>query len=998
MASSAHQSGIPPLGGVLSGTHLCHFYDTTDDYFRTVVPYLAAGLEGNELCMWLHTPPVSASEARAAMHQGVADLDRYVERGLMLFEPAADWLLTDGALNQPYFTRAWDALIAGMTQRGLAGLRIAGCVACLPGLKWAEIGCYEQDLNESLAGKPMIALCGYPLATTEAVGVLDVARTHQYAIAKRGGEWDVVETPAIRLRQLAIRNRQESAIADLGLMAVREGSLDTLMNETVSLAAQTLGTGHGIIWQVRPEQNDLILRSNIGWEQLPADAVVPMDNGTVAQFVFSNDQPVIASDLQRDSRFEQSWIMRDYRIASIVTAVIRGRGRPWGVLIVHSMTPRSFGADDLRFLESLANVLALAIERDEHERAERHKKETLQTIFDNIPVMISLVDSSGQLVYSNPEWERMLGWTLAEAQQVDIIAEFFPDPQQRQRMYELMEHTDFRWHDFQPRTRTGNVIESTWADFPLSDGSSMKFGIDVTERKRAEEKFRLLMESIDESIWSLTPDLEQVILINPAGERLVGRTLESLRAPRAWVECVHPEDRERVWNAARDGSAIGDFRIVRPDGSIRWAHSRLVQMRDPSGTVISFSGVTQDVTERKQAEEERERLLARSEDALARLHAIESITDAALGHMALDDLLKELLARLRSALQTDICSVMLFDEVQNSLMVRAIDGVPMSRIAAAGSRVPSPSPIWRRLTKDRRPVILDDALADATPEWREWITKLLGQIGSSMGVPLVVEEKLIGTVVAGSTMHRRFTEDELDLLRVVADRVAPPIERARLLERLHAGRERLETLSRRLLAVQEEERRRVAIELHDELGQVLTAVKINLESIPTQIAHAVESVDRAMQTTRDLALDLRPAMLDDLGLAAALRWYADRFAKQTHIEMHLAVEEIADLPPALATASFRVVQEALTNVARHASAKHVWLEVRRTSRGLELAVRDDGVGFDVDAARDRATHGASLGLLGMEERVTLAGGSIEIHSTAGTGTAIRVLFPMRSNP
>ncbi|HEX6642241.1 MAG TPA: GAF domain-containing protein, partial [Thermoanaerobaculia bacterium] len=579
----------------------------------------------------------------------------------------------------------------------------------------------------------------------------------------------------------------------------------------------------------------------------------------------------------------------------------------------------------------------------------------------------------------------------------DILAELFPDRQQRQRMFELMEHPDFRWHDFQPRTRSGNVIESTWAGFPLSDGSSIMFGIDVTERKRAEEKFRVLMESIDESIWSLTPDLEQVILINPAGERLAGRTLESLHTPRAWLECVHPEDRERVWNAARAGSEIGYFRVLRPDGSIRWAHSRLVQMRDPSGAVISISGVTQDVTERKRAEEERERLLARTEDALARLHAIESITDAAFGHMALDDLLKELLARLRSALQTDICSVMLFDETQNSLMVRAIDGVPMSRIAAAGPRVPSPSPIWRRLTKDRRPVILDDALAEATPEWREWITTLLGQISTSMGVPLVVEDKLIGTVAAASTMHRAFTDDELDLLRVVADRVAPAIERARLLERLSAGRERLETLSRRLLAVQEEERRRVAIELHDELGQVLTAVKINLESIPMQVAHAVESVDRAMQTTRDLALDLRPAMLDDLGLAAALRWYADRFAKQTRIEMHLAIEEIADLPPALATASFRVVQEALTNVARHASAKHVWLEVRRTSRGLELSVRDDGVGFDVDAARNRATHGASLGLLGMEERVTLVGGSIEIHSTAETGTAIRVLFPMRSD-
>lgn len=769
MAPSAHRSGIPPLGDVLPGTHLCHFYETADDFIRTVVPYLAAGLDGNELCMWLYTEPVSESQARAAMHQGVPDLDRYLERGLMRFECAADWLLTNGALNQPYFTRAWEELIAGVKQRGLAGLRIAGCVACLPGLQWADISRYEQDLNESLAGKPMIALCSYSLATTEAAGVLDVARTHQYALAKRAGEWEVVETPAMRLKQLAARNRQESAIADLGLMAVRGSSIDVLMNEAVSLAAQILGTGLGMIWQVRPEQNDLVLRSRIGWDALPADATVPMDDGSVAQWIYSNDQPLVVSELQSDPRFEKSWIMRDYRIASIVTAIIRGRGRPWGAVSVHSMTTRSFSDDDLRFVESLANLLALAIERDEHE------------------------------------------------------------------------------------------------------------------------------------------------------------------------------------------------------------------------------------AERRRGEEERERLLATTEAALAKLHAIESITDATLGHMGLDDLLKELLARLRSALQTDLSGVMLFDEVQKQLIVRAIDGVPISRFAKTGLRVPSVSPIWSRLTNEPRPVILDDALAGATPEWREWVTNLLGKIGSAMGVPLVVEEKLIGTVVAGSKTYRAFTSDELDLLRVVADRVAPAIERARLLETVRAGRERLETLSRRLLAVQEEERRRVAIELHDELGQVLTAVKINLESIPTQVGVAVESVERAMQTTRDLALDLRPAMLDDLGLAAALRWYADRFAKQTQIVMHLAIEEISDLPPTLATACFRVTQEALTNVTRHASAKNVWLEVRRTARGLELVVRDDGVGFEVDAARDRATQGASLGLLGMEERVTLAGGSIDIRSTPETGTEIRALFPMRSD-
>jgi signal transduction histidine kinase len=111
--------------------------------------------------------------------------------------------------------------------------------------------------------------------------------------------------------------------------------------------------------------------------------------------------------------------------------------------------------------------------------------------------------------------------------------------------------------------------------------------------------------------------------------------------------------------------------------------------------------------------------------------------------------------------------------------------------------------------------------------------------------------------------------------------------------------------------------------------------------------------------------------------------------------MHLSVEEIPDLPVALATVCFRVTQEALTNIARHAAARNVWIDVHRTSRELGLTIRDDGAGFDVDAARDRAAHGASLGLVGMEERVSLAGGTMDIHSTPGRGTEIRARFPVK---
>jgi signal transduction histidine kinase len=150
-----------------------------------------------------------------------------------------------------------------------------------------------------------------------------------------------------------------------------------------------------------------------------------------------------------------------------------------------------------------------------------------------------------------------------------------------------------------------------------------------------------------------------------------------------------------------------------------------------------------------------------------------------------------------------------------------------------------------------------------------------------------------------------------------------------------------------------------------------------------------------MQSVRDLALDLRPSVLDDFGLPAALRWYVDRLARAAGVEAHLAVEDVPRLEPELETACFRVAQEALTNVARHARARNVWLGLRYDRARLQLSVRDDGTGFDVGAAHDRAGAGASMGLLGMQERVSLLGGDLEIVCPPIGGTEVQARFPAR---
>ena len=219
----------------------------------------------------------------------------------------------------------------------------------------------------------------------------------------------------------------------------------------------------------------------------------------------------------------------------------------------------------------------------------------------------------------------------------------------------------------------------------------------------------------------------------------------------------------------------------------------------------------------------------------------------------------------------------------------------------------------------------------------------------------------------------------------------------------------LQMFSRHLIEAQEDERRRIARELHDQIGQILTAVKMNLHAVQqfchgseagTYVKDNIEAVDEALRLVRDLSVDLRPPILDDLGLTTALRWYVDRYTKRTGLNVDVVIElpdENERFSRELETACFRIAQEALTNVIRHAKATQVLVRLTRDGDVLILTVKDDGVGFDVERLRKRAPRAATLGLVSMQERAHAAGGVIDIDSAPASGTEIRFSLPLDAN-
>lgn len=224
---------------------------------------------------------------------------------------------------------------------------------------------------------------------------------------------------------------------------------------------------------------------------------------------------------------------------------------------------------------------------------------------------------------------------------------------------------------------------------------------------------------------------------------------------------------------------------------------------------------------------------------------------------------------------------------------------------------------------------------------------------------------------------------------------------------ISASRRRLQRLSRDLLQVREEERARISRHLHDVVGQTLTAVKFGLDSLASDVESeetserlelARQLVTRSLQEIRDLSVELRPAVLDDLGLVPAIRWHLDRLRDGTDpgIELTAAEADLSEgrLPREVQTQAFRVVQEAVLNAIRHADASRIEVDVRTTEEELVIEVGDDGRGFEPGRPRDAPPEERQLGLVGMEERASLVNGSLQLTSRRGEGTVVRLRAPV----
>ena len=250
-----------------------------------------------------------------------------------------------------------------------------------------------------------------------------------------------------------------------------------------------------------------------------------------------------------------------------------------------------------------------------------------------------------------------------------------------------------------------------------------------------------------------------------------------------------------------------------------------------------------------------------------------------------------------------------------------------------------------------------------------------------------------------------FLVEERNLINSLADSLSSYLTRREAEERLRDTHAQLQALSRQLMHLQEQERQQLAHDLHDEVGQALTALKMNLQTmqriadtsmVQNSLHDSFNILDTLLGRVRDLSLDLRPSLLDHLGLVPAIRWYAIRQAERAGLQAQVDADSLPqDLPADMAVVCFRIVQEAVTNVLRHAKATQLDVVLRTTDSGFDLIVKDNGVGFRVSESMTEVEGRWAIGLVGMRERARALDGHIRIHSAPGRGTEVFAHIPWR---
>jgi PAS domain S-box-containing protein len=542
---------------------------------------------------------------------------------------------------------------------------------------------------------------------------------------------------------------------------------------------------------------------------------------------------------------------------------------------------------------------------------------------------------------------------------------------------------------------------------------------DIAKRKQAEEalreseaRYRCIVETANEGIWGIGPDLKTTFVNEIMTEMLGYEVVDVMGRPPCDFLFEEDLDDYQARMEYLQGNFVDRFecRFKRKDGRTLWTIASVSGVLDEAERFAGAFGMFMDITERKRAEEETqayrenlEKLVEERTNELVRANATLQLEIAERKHI--EEAFQSTHERLTGIIEFLPDATFVIDHEKRVIAwnraIEEMTGVRKEEILGKGDYVYS-IPFYGEPR-----AILIDLMMSGDPELEkkyDFVQRKDNTICGEVDVPMTYRGK--GAYLWGTASLLRDSRGNLlGAIESIRDITA----RKNAQDALLYSQKQLRHLSSQLLTAQEEERKRIARDLHDSIGQSLAALKFHVENARCMLLDgekedAIESlgglipkIQEVLGEARRIYMGLRPSMLDDFGVIATVGWYCREFQNtcpEIHIETWVEIQE-DEIPDPLKIVIFRIIQEALNNISKHSGANLVTLSIVRNPTALELSIEDNGAGFDPVSLKSGDGPRKGMGITGMLERTGLSGGAFAIESTPGKGTVVRAHWPLQ---